>query len=79
MYRHTRSATITSGILGIATLLIIATTTTTNAELTAKVYDPEEKADNQYAKGEDHLKQADNICEKAGYDGYINGDCGYLS
>jgi hypothetical protein len=77
MYRHTRSAAITSGILVIATLLIIATTTTTNAELTAKVYDPEEKADNQADKG--HIPQADNICQKAGYDGYINENCGFLN
>jgi hypothetical protein len=39
--------------------------------------DPDEKADKQYEKG--HESQADNACEKGGYDGYIYGDCGYLS
>jgi hypothetical protein len=38
---------------------------------------PDEKADSQYEKG--HVDQADNACEKGGYDGYIDGDCGYLN
>ena len=37
----------------------------------------DEKADSQADK--DHIKQADNACQKGGYDGYINDDCGYLN
>ena len=38
---------------------------------------PDEKADEQYDK--DHVDQADKACEKGGYDGYIDGECGYLN
>jgi len=38
---------------------------------------PDEKADSQAAKG--HIDQADDACQKAGYDGYIYNDCGYLN
>ena len=34
-------------------------------------------SDLQYEKG--HVDQADKSCEKGGYDGYIDGDCGYLN
>ena len=37
----------------------------------------DDKADSQYDKG--HIDQADNTCQKAGFDGYINSDCGYLN
>ena len=37
----------------------------------------DDKADSQADKG--HIKQADNACQKGGYDGYINDDCGYLN
>jgi uncharacterized membrane protein len=37
----------------------------------------DEKADSQFDKG--HIDQADNACQKGGYDGYINNDCGYLN
>jgi len=37
----------------------------------------DEKADSQAAKG--HIDQADDACQKAGYDGYIYNDCGYLN
>ena len=36
-----------------------------------------DKADSQANKG--HITQADNTCQKAGFDGYINSDCGYLN
>ena len=38
---------------------------------------PDEKADAQYDKG--HVDQADNACEKGGFDGYIDGYCGFLN
>jgi hypothetical protein len=57
-------------------LLALVVTVTIPATVYADP-DIEEKADTQYEKG--HVDQADNACEKGGYDGYIDGDCGYLS
>jgi hypothetical protein len=59
-------------------LPLLALVVTVTIPTTAYAYqDPDEKADKQYEKG--HVTQADNACEKGGYDGYIYGDCGYLS
>ncbi len=50
-----------------------------SAAVTVQAAQPsaDEKADSQADKG--HIDQADNACQKGGYDGYINNDCGYLN
>lgn len=49
-----------------------------SAAVTVQAVQPsaDEKADSQADKG--HIDQADNACQKGGFDGYINNDCGYL-
>ena len=49
-----------------------------SAAVTVQAIQPstDEKADSHYDKG--NIDQADNACQKGGYDGYINNDCGYL-
>jgi hypothetical protein len=49
-----------------------------SAGVTVRAIQPsaDEKADSQADKG--HIDQADNACQKAGFSGYINNDCGYL-
>jgi uncharacterized membrane protein len=49
-----------------------------SAGVTVRAVQPsaDEKADSQADKG--HIDQADNACQKAGFSGYINNDCGYL-
>jgi hypothetical protein len=50
-----------------------------SAAVTVQAIQPsaDEKADSQFNKG--HNPQADNVCQKAGYDGFINSNCGYLN
>jgi hypothetical protein len=47
-----------------------------NAAITVHAIQPsaDEKADSQADKG--HIGQADYLCQKGGYDGYIAGNCG---
>lgn len=66
-----------------ASIMVVAALATVIAAVSAAVTvqaiqpSPDEKADSQAAKG--HTNQADNTCQKAGYDGYIYGNCGYLN
>ena len=57
----------------LAAVIVISSTITVQAERQSA----DEKADSQAAK--EHTKQADNACQKDGYDGYINDNCGYLN
>jgi peptidoglycan hydrolase CwlO-like protein len=51
---------------------VVSSTITVQAEQSA-----DEKADSQADK--DHIEQADKACQKDGFDGYIEGDCGNLN
>lgn len=62
-------------IAALATVIAVAVSSAVTAEAIQPSAD--EKADSQAEKG--HIDQADNDCQKAGYDGYINNDCGYLN
>jgi len=55
---------------------VIAAAVSAVATVQAVQPSADEKADSQADKG--HIDQADNACQKGGYDGYINNDCGYL-
>ena len=55
----------------LAAVIVISSTITVQAERQSA----DEKADSQAAK--EHTKQAG--CQKDGYDGYINNNCGYLN
>jgi CHASE3 domain sensor protein len=57
----------------LAAVIVVSSTITVQAERQSA----DEKADSQAAK--EHTKQADNACQKDGYDGYINDNCGYLN
>jgi opacity protein-like surface antigen len=62
----------------VAAVLAAVIAAAVSAAETAQAIQPsaDEKADSQADKG--HIDQADNACQKSGYDGYINNDCGYL-
>ena len=62
-------------VAALATVIAV----TVSAAVTVQAIEPsaDEKADSQADKG--HIDQADNACQKAGYDGYIYNDCGYLN
>jgi hypothetical protein len=67
-------------LLATAALALVVVTVTVPTSVFATSDErvtPDEKADAQYDKG--HVDQADKSCEKGGYDGYIDGDCGYLN
>jgi hypothetical protein len=70
--------TLVVALFSIMVVAALATVTAAavNAAVTAIQPSPDEKADSQADKN--HIAQADNVCQKAGYDGYINGNCGYL-
>ena len=59
-------------------VLAAAVVTAISFTVSARAIQPsaDEKADSQAAKG--HIDQADNACQKGGFDGYINDNCGYL-
>jgi len=59
-------------------VLAAALVTAISSTVSAKAIQPsaDEKADSQADKG--HIDQADNACQKGGFDGYINDNCGYL-
>lgn len=63
----------------VALLAAVAVLAAVSSTMTVQADQPSanDKADNQANK--DHIKQADNTCQKAGFDGYINSDCGYLN
>ena len=64
-------------LLATAALVVVIVTVPTSVFATSdEKATPDEKADSQYDKG--HEDQADNACEKGGFDGYINGECGFL-
>jgi uncharacterized membrane protein len=70
----------TSTTVAIATIMAaLALVAAIGSTVSAQAIQPsaDEKADSQADKG--HIDQADNFCQKAGYDGYINNDCGYLN
>lgn len=58
--------------------ILAAVIAAVSAGVTVQAIQPsaDEKADSQADKG--HIDQADNACQKAGFSGYINNDCGYL-
>jgi hypothetical protein len=60
-------------LAAVAVLAPVSSTITVQADQKSA----DEKADSQAAKG--HTDQADNACQKAGYDGYIISDCGFLN
>jgi hypothetical protein len=60
-------------LAAVAVLAAVSSTITVQADQKSA----DEKADSQADKG--HTEQADNACQKGGYDGYINADCGYLN
>jgi opacity protein-like surface antigen len=70
-----------------ASIMVVAALATVIAAVSAAVAvqavqpsiqpSPDEKASSQAAKG--HPDQADHACQKAGYDGYIGGACGFLN
>ena len=63
----------------VALLAAVAVLAAVSSTMTVQADQPsaDEKADSQADKG--HIPQADNACQKGGYDGYINNDCGYLN
>jgi hypothetical protein len=74
----------TSTTVAIATIMAaLALVAAIGSTVSAQAIQPsaDEKADSQYDRG--HIDQADNFCQRAGYDGYIIsdsiGDCGYLN
>lgn len=79
MQKMNTSTTVAIAIIMAALALVAAIGSTVSAQAIQPSAD--EKADSQADKG--HIDQADNACQKAGYDGYIIsdsiGDCGYLN
>jgi hypothetical protein len=64
-------------LLATAALVVVIVTVPTSVFATSdERTTPDEKADAQYDKG--HVDNADKACEKGGYAGYIDGDCGFL-
>ena len=61
----------------LALVVVIVTVPTSVFATSDERTTPDEKADAQNDKG--HVDQADNACEKGGFDGYIEGDCGFLN
>ena len=63
----------------VALLAAVAVLAAVSSTMTVQADQPSanDKADSQANKG--HITQADNTCQKGGYDGYINSDCGYLN
>ena len=62
----------------VVAVLAVVIAAAVSAAVTVQAIQPsaDEKADSQAAK--DHIDQADNACQKGGFDGYINDNCGYL-
>ncbi len=65
-------------VIAVLAVPAIVITAAVSAAVIVQAIQPsaDEKADSQADKG--HIDQADNACQKDGYDGYINNDCGYL-
>jgi uncharacterized membrane protein len=63
----------------VVAVLAAAIAAAVSSAVTVQAVQPsaDEKADSQADKG--HIDQADNACQKSGYDGYIGNDCGYLN
>ena len=64
-------------IVALLTALTAVAAISSTITVNAASKSADEKADSQADKG--HTKQADSACQKDGYDGYINDDCGYLN